>query len=1304
MGLHRIKTNIPIDGIGSTTIAKGMVDLKLLHRSKESEGISIRALVVTKISSRLPDRPFNAPFSQLLPDDELADPLHSKPGNIDLLLGAGVWATIVRSDIMRNDVNGLHAVAQRTTFGWVIYGQIASCSYLRIRSCHVSSDIDDARLDRMLLKFWNADGFPVRRQWTPDEQRAEEIFMATHRRADDGRYIVRIPLRTDVLPLGNSRRSAKACFHSVERKLQGNPNLHGQYKAVFDDYRASKHMVLAPEKPVNDAESYYMPHHAINPCNNGQQQRKFRVVFNASAASDNGISYNEQQLPGPKLQDDLSEIFLRFRMKRYGLTADIKQMFRQINVNALDWNHQRVIWRDAPSDPLQEYIITVVTWGMTSAGFNAVRALRQCAVDEQHRFPTGSKIALKDFYFDDLLTGADEESELMNAYHEITDLLSAGKFELAKWTTNSPMLTAEIKKAQPTEVDVPIECGILGMRWIQEPDMLRIKVDAKLNDIGNEQLTKRKIMSATAQIYDPSGLVMPVVVTGKILQQDLWRSGVDWDGPIPTDLLIKWREYKQNVMALDQIRISRWVRTDAKTKLQLHIFTDASEQAMGACAYIRAIDTAGTISVHLLTSKSKVTPVKKMTIPRLELAASLIGAELYQSIKKACGFDHIDTYFWTDSMIVKYWIQRDPSLNKPYVANRVLAVRQKAEGGIWRHVIGTQNPADLVTRGISATQLAAAEIWWHGPKWLADAQGNWPIPPVTPITPMMADAIRQEGKIDGPLNTETNKDASVTIAKCIIGDIAIQNLDGQSESLVNRRSDLASLLRTTGYVLRFIRHLKSCVNKRSESAEQRIHQPIRPVDRATIPAISSVERTEAMLYWIRLAQNNHYSDEIKRINRKESVSRNSPIIKLAPFVDEQGLLKVGGRLAKANIPTGAKHQLILPPKARITALIIRDAHFVTLHGGPNLMMAHLRRRFWITKMGQILKSMVHKCPTCIRYDQPPNDQLMGNLPSARVNEAEPFQHTGVDFAGPFLIRKSPGRPASERTKPAPALTVLKAWIVIFVCMATRATHIDVIIGLTIEEFMAAFERLVMRKGRVQHLYSDNGTTFVGTDKELSRILKLWEATLPEHYLAKYNTKWHFITPASPHKGGVWEAAVKSMKKHMKKSVGKQTLTKDQLYQLSVQIEGCLNSRPLWPMSDDVNDPMPLTPAHFVLGKPILPQPLSEDVADLPQNRLTMWRQKQQMHQQIWRRWREEYLATLQQRTKWYNIKANMKVGDMVIIREENLPPAHWCMGKVAKTYHADDGLVRSALIKTATGELERPINKLCFLAPPTNSG
>lgn len=237
-------------------------------------------------------------------------------------------------------------------------------------------------LDRLLVRMWEVDSIPQQDEWTPDEKMAKDIFVATHKRDGDGRFVVRIPLRKNAMALGNSRAAAKARFHGIEKNFAANKELHTMYKAVFDDYRSKHQMILAPQGIFNDAQGYYLSHHPINTPNgprNTKKKGKFRVVFDPSVPTSNGVSFNQLQLPGPKLQADLGETLLRFRVDRSALTADIVQMFRQVKVSMLDWNFQRIIWRDSPDEPLSEYVITVVTWGMASAGSNAVRSLRQCA-------------------------------------------------------------------------------------------------------------------------------------------------------------------------------------------------------------------------------------------------------------------------------------------------------------------------------------------------------------------------------------------------------------------------------------------------------------------------------------------------------------------------------------------------------------------------------------------------------------------------------------------------------------------------------------------------------------------------------------------------------------------------------------------------------------------------------------------------------------------------------------------------------------------------------------------------------------
>lgn len=408
--------------------------------------------------------------------------------------------------------------------------------------------------------------------------------------------------------------------------------------------------------------------------------------------------------------------------------------------------------------------------------------------------------------------------------------------------------------------------------------------------------------------------------------------------------------------------------------------------------------------------------------------AALIGAELAQFVRSTYNMHMVDTTLWTDSTIVVHWLRRDPMTCKPFVANRVLAIREASENGIWRHVQGIDNPADLLTRGIDADQLHNAPLWWHGPSWLIDAEKNWPISRVSTLTPEQQDALKAEEKVHPDESCiETHRSKTKHFVGVVVSrtsePLSIQDPDGTQQSLVHRRSQLTSLLRVTAYVRRFIDNINEHRQRRRLSKQPyAAPQPVEDCDRATIPPITNIERRQALRFWIADAQRIYYSPEMEAIRADRPLANSSAIVKLKPIIDVNGFLRVGGRLANADIPEGTKHQLILPPQAQICKLIVRDAHFVTIHGGPQLMLAYLRQSYWITRGRQMVKSECHRCPTCVRYDQPENTQLMGSLPIDRVTRSECFARTGLDFAGPFVIKKQRGRtPAVDRCSKQPPL-------------------------------------------------------------------------------------------------------------------------------------------------------------------------------------------------------------------------------------------------------------------------------------------
>ena len=315
---------------------------------------------------------------------------------------------------------------------------------------------------------------------------------------------------------------------------------------------------------------------------------------------------------------------------------------------------------------------------------------------------------------------------------------------------------------------------------------------------------------------------------------------------------------------------------------------------------------------------------------------------------------------------------------------------------------------------------------------------------------------------------------------------------------------------------------------------------------------------------------------------------------------------------------------------------------------------------------------------------------MGNLPEVRIQMCRPFTNTGVDYAGPIevLTRRARGKRLST-----------KGYIAVFICMSTKAVHLEIVSDMTTSTFLAAFARFTGRRGFPGKMFSDCGTTFVGADNQMKADIKNLMKQLPSAVTELYSlkgTEWHFIPPASPHFGGLREAGMKSTKHHLKRVLGKSVLTFEELQTVLVEIEACLNSRPLCEMTADPDDLEALTPGHFILGQAPLTYPRPNTV-DLKVHRLDRWQLVQRLNEHFWKRWQTEYFARLQRRPKWLIKEKDLKVGELVLIKDERLPPARWSLGRIEKLHYGEDNVARVAAVRTSENTVVRPITKLCPL-------
>lgn len=924
-------------------------------------------------------------------------------------------------------------------------------------------------------------------------------------------------------------------------------------------------------------------------------------------------------------------------------------MYRQILIDPRDANYQRILWTDHPANPVKSYQLVTVTYGTASAPFLALRVIQQLIQDEGATFPLAVPVLHDNIYVDDVLFGADDIPMLRQTRDQVRALLQQGKFQLRKWASNSPILLRDIAEedhglTSDKQLRSDEQLKILGISWNPAADKFRFRVSLPL-DIPT---TKRSILSNIAKLFDPLGWSTPAIVTAKIFLQRLWQVKLNWDEQLPSHLQGQWESIQLSLSALNDLSIDRWTQFGSDTvKCEIHGFSDASTAAYAAVIYLRLTSISGQTESRLLIGKSKVAPIKSQSIPRLELSAAVLLSRLIECVRTTLSLTSAPCYCWTDSTVVLAWIHQHSSKWKTFVANRVSEIQSRLPFAVWRHVPTDDNPADCASRGIDGSRLHVHGLWWRGPAWLRLSRSEWPT--------------LMEAAQETTLETSPARTVHLTKPKA-------------PWDLASKFSSWPLLIRVTAYVLRFVARLRRSTDHLLE--------------RAGSPALSANECRLAREFWLKRIQEEVFPAERETLLQKKSLSSKSALLALHPFVGEDKLIRVGGRLTNAPLSFPIKYPVILASHPLVN-LIIRHAHLRSLHAGPQLTLATIRREFWILRARDAVKSVIHRCVTCTPERATAPMQLMGSLPCVRVSKpARAFLHCGVDYAGLVLIRASSGRGIASR----------KTYISVFVCMASRAVHLELVEGYSTSAFMGAFSRFCARRGLPQSMYSDNGTTFVGAERELTSAFRA--ATRDPNLLnrlAADNIEWHFIPPSAPHSGGLWEAGVHSMKHHIRRVPGDHTFTFEEFATLLCNIEACLNSRLLAPLTDTMDDYEPLTPGHFLIGAALTAHP-EPSMLNVSENRLSRWQLVRQLTERFWKLWQTDYINTLQQRAKWRRVaKDIIKIGQLVLLKNSGLSPCKWEMGRIIQCHAGPDGLIRVVTIQTAASAYKRPISKICLL-------
>ena len=1044
-----------------------------------------------------------------------------------------------------------------------------------------------------------------------------------------------VPLKKDaVLP-----NNKGAVFHRTKNTLDriaGDPVMAARCVSAMGKYIDAGHVEQVPQSSC-DAGGLVC-HIPVFPVYRPDKD-KTRLVFDSSA-SYNGLSLNGALLRGPDVCNRLLAVLLRFRLHTVGFAADVECMFHAFHVPPEHRDLLRFFWwnNNDPSEKLATYRAKVHIFGNKSSPAVATYGLRYAAAGDHARdFVQARKFINENFYVDDGMGSARTPEEAVQVLADSRTILSKYNIRLHKIVASDPSVLAEFPQSELAQdlvtVDIsnPPHQSALGITWRIGDDTLNLK-----GLLLRKGFTKREILSVNGSVFDPLGMASPVSLGGRLLQRKFISpsspesqvSKYDWDDPLPEEYLPEWQRWVDQLESLPILSIKRcYAQPDSLIgrTVQLCVFADASQVAIGHVIYMRILGRDGSIHISFVYANSKVAPRSATNIPRLELCAAVEAAQSANYVSRELCIHRNDVIFFSDSKIVLGYLNNQEKSFTKYVTARVGHILRFCEPSQWKYVSTRENPADLATRSCTVRQLQNT-AWFTGPEFLTRPY---------PFTELSAEA-----PVDLPETIQVSK-------------VLRTNLVNSNDTFDEVTSMTNAWSKMVGIMACLLKFLHLC-RRQSYTTAQLLN---RSVDLLIVNC-----------------QRESFPHDYARLSDGKALQSSSNILKLSPFLDRDNVMRVGGRLRNSDYPFDEKHPRLLPSDHRVTAAIASFYHERTFHQGRVITAANLRLNgFYILKQGKVVSRLVSSCVVCRKLRHSPRAPLMADLPADRLEKTPPFQYSGADVFGPYEVHDGQATRKSSSVK--------KVWVLLLTCLYSRAVHVELLQSLDITSLKLALRRFQAVRGECSLYRSDCGTNFVGAENLLksdSECALLLEDSPPDH-------EWKFLPPHASHFAGVWERKVGSIKNVLNVSmslVGARRLSREEFSTLLQEAVAIVNNTPLGDSSASPDDPYPVTPASLLTLKEDFSTctPKDYDVKDLLAYGRRRHRRVQFLAEQFWLRWRRDYLKALQVRRKWRSSRRNLEVGDVVVVRE-NVPRNCWPMGIVAAVKVSSDGVVRSCTIQ-----------------------
>ena len=975
---------------------------------------------------------------------------------------------------------------------------------------------------------------------------------------------------------------------------------------------------------------------------------KVRIVLDPSIKSKNGKCLNDMFYTGPNTMEDLCGLLLRSRTSRFLLISDVAKAFHQVLIDPEDRNALRLLWLKDPTVPKVENNLRILKHAALPFGLKCSPSILGTAINcllEENKGTVADKFIGR-VYMDNCLVSCEEKEECSKIRNESKKIFESAGMTLREWASNN----LEFNNSLPPEDKAKVvDLKVLGILWNLEEDSYSLKAP---KIVLHSETTKRNILRQSAQTFDPLGFFSPITVGARILLQYLWKLEKDWDQKAPLEIENKWKNIASDLQKISTISVPRKIYEKKEGPAFLVAFCDASTEAYAVVIYLKQGN-----NVFFVFAKAKVAPLKPLlTVPRLELTAIVCAFRALTFVEKQMEIPIAKKIVYNDSQIALQQIKA--KVNKEAWVMRRVHFIQSFQDIETRYLPGSENVSDLATRGITFEELRRSK-WFSGPDWLKNQEANWPIWSLPQKDSSETENEEPEAETKS-LSFLTKQQNKVLKDSATIGPFGLKD---------NNFSTLHRLLRVTAWCNRFVKKLAKSPQTENKSF------------------LSASELNEAKKQWCFAVQEEHCF-EIRSTLEKEK--KNQLIAQLDLFLDEEKMIRCGGRLQNAPFPMEVIHPILLPNKSNFTTLVIRDVHERYFHFKTRQTLSCVRLEFWIPHGISAVNKVLRNCVECRRIVGAPfKPPKMGDLPPQRFGPCPAFENTYLDFAGPISVKTG-----TEMTK---------RWIAVFTCMTTRAIHLELVANCTTEATVNALERFFARRGVIKCMFSDNQKSFVEAAKVLNAITSAvrFEEALGNLF-AKHNIEWKFIPEASPWYGGVGERMVGLTKSALRKVLWRSSLTEDKFHTLLAKIEATINSRPLTALSNNPQDSGVLTPAHFLSSNNVLSLPPSEENPADPdweppsgKKLLANWKKGEKKLSAFWNFFLPKYLELLREQQRLYfqqrkgEVQRAPKEGEVCLVEDENTSRLKWPLCRIKKLHPSHDGYCKYVDISLPSGTTTR---------------